>query len=252
MSWARTCLLVLLACTRASADEAPETADRAEARRLTELGTAAYESGDDARALEYFEQAYLIYPSPKLRYNQGLSLQRLGRDLAAAAAFEAFLRDAADAPEAARAHARAQLAELERKLGAVEVESSQPGVELKLDGEKLAAGRRQRVVPGPHELAATRAGHATFSTRFEVAAGAVARPTLLWPPAPPQVHEAPAKPRETPIVKRWWLWTIVGVVAAGAVATTAGVLATQPRRRGDGCEGAPGGGLGCIDLGGGR
>jgi hypothetical protein len=132
----------------------------------------------------------------------------------------------------------------------VEVESSQPGVELKLDGEKVAVGRRQRVAPGAHELAATRTGHAPFSTRFEVAAGEIARPTLLWPPAAPPLHDAPAKPRETPIAKRWWVWTIVGVVAAGAVATTAGVLATQPRPRGDGCAGAPGAGLGCIDLGG--
>jgi hypothetical protein len=102
MRHARTWVLLLLACAHASADEAPqqppEPADRAEARRLTELGSAAYDSGDDTRALEYFEQAYMIYPSPKLRYNQGLSLARLGRDLAAAAAFDAFLRDATDAP----------------------------------------------------------------------------------------------------------------------------------------------------------
>jgi hypothetical protein len=32
---------------------------------------------------------------------------------------------------------------------------------------------------------------------------------------------------EPPIWKRWWLWTIVGAVAAGAVTTTV-VLATRP------------------------
>lgn len=48
-------------------------------------------------------------------------------------------------------------------------------------------------------------------------------------PAPVlQATEAPKQPAKQPLYKKWWIWTITGIVVAGAVAGIAGYVATRP------------------------
>lgn len=56
-----------------------------------------------------------------------------------------------------------------------------------------------------------------------------AKPDLEVHQAPSQPATSPAPPmeEETPVYKKWWLWTAVGVVAAGAI--TGIVLASRPK-----------------------
>lgn len=66
----------------------------------------------------------------------------------------------------------------------------------------------------------------------EPAAPRPAPPALTLPrsavlPAPTSPGLAPPVPSPTPLYKRWWLWTAVGLVAAGAAAGIA-VAATRP------------------------
>ena len=56
------------------------------------------------------------------------------------------------------------------------------------------------------------------------------KPDLEVRHAPPQAATTPATAaaeEDTPVYKKWWLWTAVGVVAAGAI--TGIVLATRPK-----------------------
>jgi tetratricopeptide (TPR) repeat protein len=49
-------------------------------------------------------------------------------------------------------------------------------------------------------------------------------------PQPELVQTAPPpEPKKTPVYKKWWLWTIVGVVVAGGVATGVGIALAPPR-----------------------
>jgi tetratricopeptide (TPR) repeat protein len=52
------------------------------------------------------------------------------------------------------------------------------------------------------------------------------QPALEMMPAPQIVVVSTPTPAKTPVYKKWWLWTIVGVVVVGG-AVTAGVLATR-------------------------
>ena len=63
---------------------------------LTE-GSALYEKGDYAGALEKFNAAYAAYPSPKLMFNIGQADRDLSRPVEALEAFEKFLASDTDA-----------------------------------------------------------------------------------------------------------------------------------------------------------
>jgi tetratricopeptide (TPR) repeat protein len=61
------------------------------AKRWFERGQKAYLAGDYWKALESFKQAHGLFPMPDFVYNQGSSLEKLGRPMAAANAYEHYL-----------------------------------------------------------------------------------------------------------------------------------------------------------------
>src|SRR4051812_21816722 len=92
-------LALALACavTRAgrAADQTPPPAPVDDARpaataRLIE-GVDLLKRGQYQAALEKFDQAYALIPSPNIHYDRGLAYRGLGRNAAAVDAFEAFL-----------------------------------------------------------------------------------------------------------------------------------------------------------------
>jgi tetratricopeptide (TPR) repeat protein len=67
------------------------------------------------------------------------------------------------------------------------------------------------------------------ATKFKASPAPATATRLRAPPVTeaPRSHDTPAPgPTHSPFYKRWWFWTIVGVVVAGA--TTATVIALQP------------------------
>src|SRR5437773_624060 len=88
----------LLLAGAAAAQEDP----RADARSRLEEGSRLYQRGDFEAALRAFNEARALYPSAKLYFNIGQTLNRLGRPAAAADAFEHFLAEATDADPARR------------------------------------------------------------------------------------------------------------------------------------------------------
>src|SRR5262245_31511789 len=82
----RSLLLVCLLATPALA-QVPE-----EAKRAFTDGKAAFDAGDYEKALALFQRADAIAPAPNLSYNIGNCLERMGRFMEAADAFQRYLQ----------------------------------------------------------------------------------------------------------------------------------------------------------------
>jgi tetratricopeptide (TPR) repeat protein len=161
-------VLLLLASLAAPIALADDEVARAEAKRLKDEATAAFDRGDAATALTLFRKAHERFPSPRLLYNIGRTAERLGRTAEALAAYRQFRDSGVEAPAEVKRLAEEAIARLEHQL-------------------------EPAPTPAP-----------------------VAGPRALPAPAPAQAVAAPARrPPSTPLVRRWWLWTTVALVAAG-------------------------------------
>jgi len=228
-------LLLLLALSPAA--RAQEGDARARAGALVDEGVALYGKGDPAAALERFQRARELYPSPKIDFNIGEALRALGRSAEAAAAYDRFLVETeTDSREVAsqRKTARAALDKLERSLGriALAVEPDVPGREVSIDGLPAAVlpGRPFHVAPGRHVVEVTAPGYRAVRTEVPVSAGelrdlAVAlgreEPAAAAQGAPRDDllvrRPAPERPAPPPRHRRVWTWVAAGA-AAGLLA----------------------------------
>lgn len=163
-----------------------QTEDDRRAKKLFEDGTRAFNLGEFPSAVDLYRQAYKLKPEPGLLYNIAQAY-RLANDLQNAAFFyRSFLRAAPQTPN------RKEIEDRIRKL------------ELQLSERQ--APPNSPVSPG----ALPADGHEVEP----------ARPA----PRPDPSAEAPAveltkKPEpvveKTPVYKKWWLWTVVGVAVVG-------------------------------------
>ncbi|MGO9288842.1 MAG: PEGA domain-containing protein [Polyangia bacterium] len=234
--------LVLLAIV---AQTSPLTADpqaKAQAQTLLGQGTKLYEQGDVAGALEKFDAAYAAYASPKLMFNIGQCNRDLSRPVEALEAFEKFLESAADSSPDMIADARKSVAQLQKKLGRIQVNCETAGAEVSVDGKSVGLAPLHDpmwATPGLHQVTAKHASAAPAIEDVDVTAGSVSTVTVrLAPVAVPVAVSAPkaapdfdlqATSRPSGASEGWWLgrkWTWVAagstvLLAAGAV--TAGL-----------------------------
>jgi tetratricopeptide (TPR) repeat protein len=75
--------LLLLGLLAQSVEPAANAQAKAQAQSPLAEGSALYEKGDYAGALEEFKQAYATYGSPKLLFNIGQANRNLGRPVEA-------------------------------------------------------------------------------------------------------------------------------------------------------------------------
>jgi tetratricopeptide (TPR) repeat protein len=183
---------LLLGSAAAQTHDAP-----AEARRHYDEGTKAFNLGEFARAVNEYRAAYNINPHPALLYNIAQSY-RLAGDLAHAVFFyRSYLHNVPDATN--RREVQERIAMLEAQLAEGRASGSAPG-----------NGAPPPVPAGAHPEADASATQPSPS-------GLVAAQ-----PSPP--------PPRAPLYKKWWLWTLVGAVAAGAaVGNGVGVSQSAPR-----------------------
>jgi hypothetical protein len=184
MSFCKTalaCCAFLLALQ--SAWGAPRESQERAARKACLLG-------DVAKGTEILADLYLDTKDATFIYNQGRCYEQNGQNEQAILRFREYLRTAQQLPAADVAVVQKKIAELEEK-----------------DKARNASPAGPPPFPTP---AASAAG--------QPAATAATDPLLplqLTQPAP-----APAAATSAPMYKRWWFWTGVGGVVAGAVATT--------------------------------
>jgi len=192
------CALLLLS---GGAGAEGTVADRAKAKAEYQRAQKAYDLGDFKTALTGYSEAYRLDPRPAFLFNIGQCHRNLGEHERAVFFFDRFLSfyPPGKAPQDKLAHDL--LAEEEAKLKV----------------ERATAS----VVPPPAPVAPP--PPALEPAPFPVAA----------PPPPPLVAPAEPAPEVTSsggIASKWWFWTAVGVVAAGAI-TTAAVVAAKPQPR---------------------
>lgn len=104
-----TLLLALLLTVPAFAQpqDANVDVELDEAARITfQRARAAFDAGDYETALARFRQAYELSPRPQLLYNIAATLDRLRRDVEAAAALRAFLEASPETPDRVEIEAR--------------------------------------------------------------------------------------------------------------------------------------------------
>jgi hypothetical protein len=192
--------------------------------------------GHYEQALDWFRRSYAHYPSPRMRYNIGVALDKLGRSAAAVGQYEDFLAAESDDP-AARAYAEARVAALAPTVARLDVELSPAQANLWIAGEPAlrGVGKGVPVTPGLVHVAAELPGYDKATVEVTVAAGEELRVTLTLTPTP-SLAPATGAPRapapsltltaelpedhKPPLRRRAWLWAAIGsgvAVAAGAV-----------------------------------
>jgi tetratricopeptide (TPR) repeat protein len=163
-----------------------------EARAHYEQAVAYYNLDEYAPALAEFREAYRIKPDPSFLFNIAQCHRRLGQNDAALDYYRKYLRNLPDAPN--RADVERMVAELHAKETAPPPDASPTPTPVVTPAPAP--------VPPPQLVAPTPAPEAAL----------IAMPT----PPPPQ---------SSPIYKRWWFWTGVGVIVVSAVVI--GVVASS-------------------------
>jgi len=227
-------LLLLLAVPgQARAD------DIEEAKRHFDQAETAYKLGKYKEAIVSYEAAYKAMSEPAFLYNiaqahrQQYNLDKKSFHLHKALnLYKTYLRES-KAPERKQV-VKNLIEELKQIISAVEANTPKsdpdaPG-KLVLRGELAKGGVIEldgkrwgvmpwtgEVKPGSHTVKVRKDGFETWTTTVKVPAGAeIDVSVVLQSSGKPGIGEEEESTAGTPIYKKWWLWTIVGVVAAGA------------------------------------
>ncbi len=228
--------LVVCACLCGRAHAGADPADgRGRAGTLLDEGRRRFEAGDARGALERFEAAYAAYPSPRILYNLGYALARVGRQAEAAQTLDRFLRECAtdvEVSEDRRRNARDELKALVARIGRIELLGAPPTARVRVDGARLAEVPPPRfvyVAPGPHQVEIEVDGFQPLSLPVEAAAGGRAplavklEPVAAARAAPaPRAPDAPAPAAQAPRGRVWtWVAGGLGLALAGTGAAVA-------------------------------
>lgn len=167
--------------------------DAANARSKYEEGTTLYDLGRYAEAAHAYEEAFRLKNDAALLFNIGQAY-RLGNDYASALrAYRSFLRRVPDA-------------------------RNRPDVEKHIATLQALIEAQKQPTPGAEPYGPV--------TEPKPLPTPLPPPTLTAPtPQPVALAATPAPVHDKPIYKKWWLWTVVGVVVAGAV--VGGVVAAE-------------------------
>lgn len=189
--WLVLSLLCALAWPERGGAQAAARTDASDevARGLFQAGKAAYEAGNYADALSFFEQAHARSGRPQLLFNVGQAADRLRQDDKALEAFRAYLAALPDAPN--RGEVEARIRALERAVA----ERKSSMVIAPVPAEPVAA-------PTPADTAA----HAAAVEPPNDDGGLTRAPT-----------------ESKPVTQRWWFWTGVGAVVLGGTAVALAV-----------------------------
>jgi len=184
------------------------------AKEHYEKAEVAYKLGRFGEALTEYSLAYEAKHLPALLFNIAQCHKMLGDYEKAVFFYESFLREKPDAPN--RVLVESLLAESRDAL-----ESARRAAAARAETERKDAEAR----------AAASAAAEARAAADRAAAEAALRAAAVAP-----------GPSSTPLVRRWWLWTVVGVAAAGGAAAVV-VALSGPRSE----TVLPSGSLGTLD-----
>jgi len=178
-----------------------QAADNSEAQRHYTAGMAHYNLREYKEAIKEFEASYRLAPDPVFLFNLAQCHRLMKHDRDALYFYQAYLRARPDADNRA---------EVEKRVEALK--------------KAVALLPPEPAKPEPTEPTTTATSTSTSTT-----ATTHAEPSHVVNSSV-SVAAAPA-PRATPVYKKWWLWTIVGVVVVGAAVGTGVALGTRSDAR---------------------
>jgi hypothetical protein len=234
---------VCLAQARPSLAAAPEAQrEPAGYKAAIDSAVSEFEHSNYAEAREHFARAHTLFPNARTFRGLGMVEFELRNYVDAVAYLEQALASRVKALEGELVHETESLLQRAHAyVGTVELQLSPASTRVSIDGFPLAdaSSRRLRLPIGDHVLEFHAEGHLSERRAIKLR-GEQELPLevkLLTPPAPSGVAARAAgdqaatsdRAAPTPVYKRWWLWTSVGVVVAGGV--VAAVLLSQKTRQ---------------------
>jgi hypothetical protein len=210
-----------------------------------------HDAGRFAEARAQFLRAHQIFPNARTLRGLGMVEFELRNYPACVRYLEAALacnvrpleKELASESERLLARARAY-------VGEVKLHIRPENAVIDLDGSAVARAPEAALLLGigTHELRVHASNHVTDVRSVSIVGGdqptldiSLTRESLLAATTTPAAPAAPLAPHteHRPLLKQWWLWTIVGAVVAAGV-TTSVLLATRDRAdHGDGVVRTP-------------
>lgn len=178
--------LALVAPVGAQPKDKPVEGDKGSAKALLASGLKLFKTQDFLGALAVFKDAYARFPSDKILLNIGTTLIKLDRFAEAANAYQQYL-DSPEADPAKVPEAQRQLADLDKKVGIVELTVDPVDAEIQVGGEDWRPAsqvKRVRVAPGKTTISARREAYKDASTVLDLLAGSTKATTLKLDPVP--------------------------------------------------------------------
>jgi len=199
-------LALLTAASRASGQT---DTDKKQAQALQVAGVRLMEHGDNRGALDKFEAAFRLFPSPKILFNMGRARNELGQAAEAVNDFERFLDEAPYAQKESRDEAERMIKELRPQLSYLDLTTDDVGSRIAVDGREVGTAPLARplaVTPGPHEVNFDKAGMIAETRSVTPVAGQKLRvyvkltpvPSATTAPAPEPARATAAPPPSAP------------------------------------------------------
>lgn len=195
---------------RALADDKPWAAGVSEQEQQAALamyrdGNTEFEASRYKQALVKYEEAIKHWDHPAIRFNMAVALVNLDQPLEAYKSLEVAMKFGA-APLGAEAYAQGVTYKklLDGQLTHLRVTCDSDGAEVTLDGKPLLKCKgeaTQLLMPGEHQVVATKAGYATETA------------PLVLVPGKEHVHVVHLAPIATKLERRWPAsrpWIVVG------------------------------------------
>jgi tetratricopeptide (TPR) repeat protein len=225
-----TLLLSVAAVGQANVSFALAPASKAEAvddaDGLVTRGIALRRSGEDARALELFQQAEQLDPeSARVRVHLAATYQALGEWEAADRYLTRALENPADPyiekHQATLASARHTIDE---HIGSIEIVGEPRGTQIRLNGRlvgTLPIARAVRVKAGIYTLEAQLPGHYPVTRSVALAGGVLVRESVELSPLGSGVGQFQAEDKSagTSSNRSWLTWTFAGLAVGAGVGT---------------------------------
>jgi hypothetical protein len=176
-------LAILVAAPPAFAQQAPPPVDpsKMDAKALMQTGVKLLEAKDYLGALAIFRDAYARFPSARILLNIGTTLKLLDRKAEAANTYQRYL-DSSDADTARKPQVSAEILELDKHVGVLEINVTPVDADVKVPGEDwmpAARAKQWRIAPGAFTVDVRKTGFLTGAQSGTVAAGAKAQVTVV-------------------------------------------------------------------------
>jgi hypothetical protein len=179
----------------------PDKATLEEAKRAYAAGETAYKAGDYKSAIQNFQNAQALLPSPQAAYWLALSLKADGQVPEALAELKTLLASslAERLGTEKLATAKAAFEELNKAPGLVKLSTDPAGANVSVDGEVRpgVSPLAIELAPGAHTLTVSMPGYESMALELEVPPGSKGEQNVsltALPPPPPPAAGAPQVP----------------------------------------------------------